>query len=79
MGTMFPIMCSMEQLIAEVEAYCAAAGTSPQRVLRAAIGASWGQWDRWKAGTSSPTMVVADRLRRWMAEHPPAAGQEDAA
>jgi len=69
----------MEQLIAEVEAYCAAAGTSPQKVLRAAIGANWKQWKSWKAGRSSPTMRVADRLRQWMADHPPAIGREDAA
>jgi hypothetical protein len=52
---------------------------TPQRVLRAAIGASWGQWDGWKAGKSSPTLRVADRLRRWMADNPPALGAEDAA
>ncbi|MFW5655942.1 MAG: hypothetical protein ACOCYW_09930 [Roseicyclus sp.] len=61
----------MEQLIAEVEAYARAAGITPQKVLRDGIGAGWGQWDGWKAGASSPTMRVADRLRAWMAQHPP--------
>lgn len=63
----------MDQLIAEIEAYAAALGLSPQKVLRDAIGSSWGQWDAWKAGTSSPTMRVVDRLRAHMAEHPPQA------
>jgi len=69
----------MEQLITEVEAYCSAVGTTPQRVLRAAIGANWGQWDSWIVGKSSPTMRVVDRLRQWMADHPPTAEREDAA
>jgi len=61
----------MEQLISEIEAYCAAAGIKPQRLLRDAYGAGWGVWDGWKAGTSSPTMQVVDRLRAHMAAHPP--------
>ncbi len=69
----------MDQLIEEVEAFCAATGWTPQRVLRAAIGASWGQWEKWKAGTSSPTLIVADRLRAWMEAHRPAGASEDAA
>lgn len=63
----------METLIAEIEAYCASAGIKPQRLLRDAVGAGWGQWSGWKAGTSSPTMAVADRLRLYMADHPPEA------
>jgi len=69
----------MEKLIAEVAAHAAACGMTPQRVLRAAIGASWGQWDSWRAGQSSPTMRVADRLRRYMAENPPVTTADDAA
>ena len=61
----------MEQLISEFEAYCAAAGIKPQKLLRDAYGAGWGVWDRWKAGTSSPTMQVVDRLRAYMSAHPP--------
>jgi len=62
----------MEKLISEIETYCAAAGMSPQRLLRAAIDSSWSTWDAWKAGASSPTMKVADRTRAYMAAHPPA-------
>jgi hypothetical protein len=76
----FPIVTSMEQLIREIETYCAALGVKPQKLLRDVIGASWRQWDAWKAGTSSPTMAVADRLRTHMAAHPPkaAAGSDGA-
>lgn len=61
----------MEQLIADVEAHAAATGLSPKKILRDAIGASWGQWDKWTSGEMSPTMTTADRLRQWMADNPP--------
>lgn len=73
----------MDKLIAEVRAYSAQAGLSPQSVLRKGISAGWGEWDSWLEGRSSPTMIRGDRLRRWMAENPPArcrgADAEDAA
>jgi hypothetical protein len=74
----------MDELISDIEQYCAAARITPQRLLREAIGAGWGQWDAWKSGTSSPTMKVVDRLRAHMAAHPPPApgdarASEDAA
>lgn len=61
----------MEQLIIEVEAYASAAGKTPALVLRDALGASWGQWDAWVQGKSSPTMRNVDRLRTYMAANPP--------
>lgn len=60
----------MEQLISEIEAYCAARGITPQRLLKEAVAAQWGMWQRWKDGESSPTMKVADRIRLHMAENP---------
>ncbi|SIO36867.1 hypothetical protein SAMN05444722_1710 [Rhodovulum sp. ES.010] len=69
----------MDKLIAEVEAYAAAWDKVPQKVLRDAIGAGWGQWDSWKDGRSSPTMKVVDRLREFMAANPPPERREDAA
>jgi hypothetical protein len=66
----------MEQLISEVEAYAAATEQKPEAVLRAAIGAGWGEWSSWRARKSSPTLARVDRLRAYMAENPP---REDAA
>lgn len=60
----------MEKLISEIEAYCDAAGIKPQRLLRDAVGAGWGQWAAWKSGKSSPTLHVVDRLHTHMAEVP---------
>ncbi|AGY32478.1 hypothetical protein GQF56_15420 [Rhodobacter sphaeroides] len=60
-------MPAMEQLISDIEAHCAACGISPQKLLREAINAKWGQWQDWKDGKSSPTMKVVDRLRAHMA------------
>lgn len=72
----------MEKLIADIESYTSAAGITPRRLLRDVLKASWGLWDDWKAGKSSPTMRNADRLREYMAENPPkpaSAKNEDAA
>ncbi len=66
----------MEQFISEIESYCAKVGIVPQKLLRAAIGASWGQWGKWKDGSSSPTMIVADRIRAHIAANPPDATSE---
>ncbi|WP_439561127.1 hypothetical protein [Roseinatronobacter sp.] len=63
----------MEKFISEIEAYTRALGITPQKLLRDALRASWGQWNDWKAGKSSPTMRNADRLREYMAENPPPA------
>jgi len=61
----------MEQLISDIERYCAVHGIAPQRLLREAINAKWGQWADWKGGKSSPRVDTADRLRDFMRDHPP--------
>ncbi|MBY6160012.1 hypothetical protein KUV73_03970 [Mameliella alba] len=67
----------MEQLITEIEAYARAVERTPQAVLRAAIGAGWGEWGSWRARRSSPTLARVDRLRAYMVKNPPV--QKDAA
>lgn len=62
----------MEQFLREIQEFSDLTGRSPQSILRASIDASWGQWQKWKDGDSSPTMIVADRVRAYMAEHSPA-------
>lgn len=66
---MFPIGV-MEKLLLDVENYARTVGRKPQSVLRAAIGTGWGVWNTWCARTSSPTMVVADRLYAYMNANP---------
>lgn len=61
----------MEQLILDIEAFCAARQMAPQKLLREAINATWGLWQKWKDGEASPTMKVADRIRDYMAANPP--------
>lgn len=67
------MMPCMEQLIADIEAYCDAAGIKPQRLLRDAADMGWGKWSDWKARKTYPTMKVVDRVRTYMADHPPEA------
>ncbi|WP_145399597.1 hypothetical protein [Paracoccus sulfuroxidans] len=69
----------MEQFVAEIEAYCTARGISPQNLLRRAINAPWGQWQKWKDGKSSPTMLIADKLRQHMRTSACVETPEDAA
>lgn len=71
-------MPPMEQFIRDIEDFCARTGLTPQRLLRASIDASWNRWQKWKDGDSSPTMIVADRVRAYMAEYTPKTS-EDAA
>lgn len=69
----------MEQFIAEIEGYTVALGISPQNFLRKTINAPWGQWQKWKDGTSGPTLPTVDKLRIYMASHPVIETPEDAA
>ena len=73
MGDLFPIMPFMEQLILDIERYCAQRVISPQKLLRLVINAKWSQWQDWKDGKASPTMKVGDRIRTYMRDNPPKA------
>ncbi len=57
----------MERLILDIEAFCAEFKITPQKLLRDAIKAEWGRWQKWKAGEASPTMITADAIRAYMA------------
>jgi hypothetical protein len=75
----YPHKDRMEQLLDEIRTYAERANLSPQAVLRRAIGASWGQWDDWLTGKSSPTMRNVDKLRGWMVQNPIAQTDKDVA
>lgn len=70
-GVIIPHNAGMEQFISEIEQYCEARGIGPQRLLRDAINAQWGLWQKWKDGEASPTLRVVDRIRGHMASFPP--------
>jgi len=57
----------MEKLIRDIETCAAEIGITPQKLLRDAINAEWGRWQRWKAGEASPTVLNADRIYAHMA------------
>lgn len=57
----------MDKLIQDIEAFAREFDVTPQRILRDAINAEWGRWQRWKDGASSPTMLNADRIYAHMA------------
>lgn len=61
-------MTVMEQLIQDIEDFVAEFGITPQKLLRDAINAEWGRWQKWKAGEASPTMLIADRILAYMAD-----------
>ena len=60
----------MHKLIEAIEYYAQEIDRTPEWVLRAAIGASWRQWEAWKEGKSSPTVRNADRIYEYMAANP---------
>lgn len=61
----------MERFIAEIQAYADACGITPPALLRTVINAQWGQWQKWKDGTASPTLRIVDRIHSHMAANPP--------
>lgn len=61
----------MEQLIKEIEAFAALRGVKPGTVLQWAGGLGGKAWGNWVAGTASCTLPMADRIRRYMADHWP--------
>lgn len=61
----------MEQFLAEVRAYAAANGVSPEKVLREALNSEWSRWGRWADGKASPQVKTIERVRAYMADNPP--------
>lgn len=59
----------MEKLIADIEAYAAAAGLAPGTVVQYAARLNGKAFARWKAGGAC-TVATEQRIRAWMAAHP---------
>ncbi|MCG7625562.1 XRE family transcriptional regulator [Epibacterium sp. Ofav1-8] len=63
--------------MAEVREYAARVGVKPTTVIQRAKAGGGGTWRKWEEGESSPTLITADRVRRYMAENPPAVMNDD--
>lgn len=69
----------MEQFLADVEVYAAACGVAPTTIVQRAGAGNGVAWAKWKAGTASCSLATADKVRAYMAAHPPLQKQGDAA
>lgn len=56
----------MEKLIAEIEAFSASTGMSPELVLKKTGKYGWGVWAKWKAGESQCTLAMAEKIRNFI-------------
>lgn len=63
----------MEQFIADIRAYAKRLGVHPSTVVQRAGVGGGSTWARWESGGGSPTLLTADRIRKFMAENPPPA------
>ena len=61
----------MEEFIAEIRAYAIRVGVMPTTVIQRAKVGGGRTWRKWEAGESSPTLITADRVRKYMSENPP--------
>lgn len=55
----------------EIREYAAARGILPTTVVQSAECGSGSTWAKWEAG-SSCTLKTADKIRKYMADNPPA-------
>ena len=60
----------MEQFLSDLRTYAAAFGLRPTTIIQRAGCGSGGTWAKWDGGKSSPTLLTADRLRKYMADNP---------
>lgn len=60
----------MEQFLSDLRTYADTFGVQPTTIIQRAGCGSGGTWAKWATGRSSPTMLTADRLRKYMADNP---------
>lgn len=70
-GVFIPYIERMDQFLAEIERYSRRTGIDPARLLRDAINAEWGRWQKWRDKTASPRADTMDKVRAYMAANPP--------
>lgn len=54
----------------QVRTYAGASNIHPSTVIQRAAKVGGNSWARWDAGTSSPTMMTADKILSYIDEHP---------
>ena len=60
----------MEQFMEEVRAYADALGVQPSTVVQRAAKLGGAAWAKWEAGDGSPTLRTADKILKYIKEHP---------
>jgi hypothetical protein len=60
----------MDEFMQQVRAYADALEVLPTTVVQRAAKVSGSAWARWESGDGSPTMIVADKIRKYMADNP---------
>lgn len=68
----------MDQFLKEIREYADALGVQPSTVIQRAAKLGGAVWARWEAGNGSPTMMTADKIRRYIAENPVGDADADA-
>lgn len=60
----------MDEFMQQVRAYAEALEVLPTTVVQRAAKVSGSAWARWESGDGSPTMIVADKISKYMADNP---------
>ena len=60
----------MDQFLRKVRAYAEALGVHPSTVVQRAAKLGGAAWAKWEAGEGSPTLHTADKILKYIDEHP---------
>lgn len=60
----------MDEFMQQVRAYAEALEVLPTTVVQRAAKVSGSAWARWESGDGSPTMIVADKISKYMSDNP---------
>jgi hypothetical protein len=60
----------MEKLMSEIREYAKAVNRKPSYIIQKAGKCNGHVWGQWEQGASC-TLKLAERIREWIAEHPP--------
>lgn len=75
----FTYIGCMEEFLKEVRSYADALGVQPSTVVQRAAQVGGLTWAKWEAGTGSPTLKTADKIRDYIKNNPVPVGGGDIA